>query len=51
MVVLFLSVSPIQLVNGRVVFFRKVHEKISTLEPLTSWIFAVSLRRRKRGTG
>lgn len=46
-----LSVPPIQFVNGRVVFFRKGREKISTLDPLTSWIFAVPLRRRQRGTG
>lgn len=51
MAVLFLSVPPIQPVNGRVVFFRKEREKISTLEPLTSWIFAVAFRRRKRRTG
>ena len=46
-----ISVPPIQPVNGRVVFFRKGREKISTLEPLTSWIFAVAFRRRKRRTG
>ena len=45
------SVPPIQTVKGRVVFFRKGCEKISTLKPLTVWIFGVALRRRKRGTG
>lgn len=45
------SAMPIQTVKGRVVFFRKEREKISTLKPLTVWIFAVPLRRRKRGTG
>ena len=47
----FPSVPPIQTVKGRVVFFRAGHEKISTLIPLTVWIFAVAFRRRKRGTG
>ena len=46
-----LSVPPIQMVKGRVVFFRKRREKISTLIPLTVWIFAVTFRRRKRRTG
>ena len=44
-------VLPIQTVKGRVVFFRVGREKISTLIPLTVWIFAVAFRRRKRGTG
>ena len=44
-------VPPIQTVKGRVVFFRTGCEKISTLKPLTVWIFAVAFRRRKRGTG
>jgi len=45
------SVPPIKPVNGRVVFFRKWREKISTLEPLTGLIFADALSRRERGTG
>jgi hypothetical protein len=36
-------VSPIQTVKGRVVFLRKVCEKIFTLKPLTVWIFAVAI--------
>lgn len=32
-------VPPIQTVKGQVVFFRKGREKISTLKPLTVWIF------------
>ncbi len=35
------SVPTIQTVKGRVVFFHKGSEKISTLKPLTVWIFAV----------
>jgi len=33
------------------IFSRKALEKISTLKPLTYWIFAVALRSRQRGTG
>ncbi len=42
-------VPPIQTVKGRVVFFRKVREKISTLKPLTVWIFAVAISPPKTG--
>jgi hypothetical protein len=35
------------MVKGRVVFFRKEREKISTLKPLTVWIFAVSRHAEK----
>ncbi len=38
-----MSVPTIQTVKGRVVFFPKVREKISTLKPLTVWIFAVAI--------
>ena len=44
-----MSVPTIQTVNGRVVFFRKVLEKISTLKPLTVWIFAVAISPTKTG--
>ena len=43
------SVPTIQTVKGRVVFFRKVREKISTLKPLTVWIFAVTISPPKTG--
>lgn len=43
------SVPTIQTVNGRVVFFRKEREKISTLKPLTVWIFAVAISPPKTG--
>lgn len=43
------SVPTIQTVKGRVVFFRKVREKISTLKPLTVWIFAVAISPPKTG--
>lgn len=33
-----MATAKIQTVKGRVVFFRKVREKISTLKPLTVWI-------------
>ena len=36
-------VPTIQTVKGQVVFFRKEREKISTLKPLTVWIFAVAI--------
>ena len=39
----------IQTVKGRVVFFRKEREKISTLKPLTVWIFAVAISPPKTG--
>ena len=42
-------VPTIQTVKGRVVFFRKVREKISTLKPLTVWIFAVAISLPKTG--
>ena len=45
----FPSVPPIQTVKGRVVFFRKEREKISTLKPLTVWIFAVAISPPKTG--
>lgn len=44
-----MSVPPIQTVKGRVVFFRKEREKISTLKPLTVWIFAVAISPPKTG--
>lgn len=44
-----LSVPTIQTVKGRVVFFRKEREKISTLKPLTVWIFAVAISPPKTG--
>ena len=44
-----MSVPTIQTVKGRVVFFRKEHEKISTLKPLTVWIFAVVISPPKTG--
>ena len=44
-----MSVPTIQTVKGRVVFFRKVREKISTLKPLTVWIFAVAISPPKTG--
>ena len=44
-----MSVSTIQTVKGRVVFFRKGREKISTLNPLTVWIFAVAISLPKTG--
>ena len=43
----FPSVPPIQTVKGRVVFFAS--QKISTLEPLTVWIFAVAISPPKTG--
>ena len=43
------SVPTIQTVKGRVVFFRKEREKISTLKPLTVWIFAVAISPPKTG--
>lgn len=43
------SVPPIQTVKGRVVFFHKVREKISTLKPLAVWIFAVAISPPKTG--
>ena len=43
------SVPTIQTVKGRVVFFRKEREKISTLKPLTVWIFAVAISLPKTG--
>jgi hypothetical protein len=44
-----MSVLPIQTVKGRVVFFRKKRKKISTLKPLTVWIFAVAISPPKTG--
>ena len=44
-----MSVPTIQTVKGRVVFFRKEREKISTLKPLTVWIFAVAISPPKTG--
>jgi len=44
-----MSVPPIQTVKGRVVFFRTGREKISTLKPLTVWIFAVAISLPKTG--
>jgi len=38
-------------VKGRVVFFRKGREKISTLKPLTDIVFSVHWLRRQRGAG
>ena len=38
-------------VKGRVVFFRKGREKISTLKPLTDIVFSVRWLRRQRGAG
>ena len=43
------SVPTIQTVKGRVVFFRKGREKISTLKPLTVWIFAARISPPKTG--
>jgi len=45
----FPAVPTIQTVKGRVVFFRKAHEKISTLKSLTVWIFAVAISPPKTG--
>ena len=45
----FPPVPTIQTVKGRVVFFRKDREKISTLKPLTVWIFAVAISPPKTG--
>lgn len=45
----FMSVPTIQTVKGRVVFFRKGREKISTLNPLTAWIFAAAISPPKTG--
>ena len=45
----FYAVPTIQTVKGRVVFFRKGREKISTLKPLTVWIFAVAISPPKTG--
>ena len=42
-------VPTIQTVKGQVVFFRKAREKISTLKPLTVWIFAVAISPPKTG--
>ena len=42
-------VPTIQTVKGQVVFFRKEREKISTLKPLTVWIFAVAISPPKTG--
>jgi hypothetical protein len=42
-----MSVSTIQTVKGRVVFFAS--QKISTLKPLTVWIFAVAISPPKTG--
>ena len=42
-------VPTIQTVKGQVVFFRKECEKISTLKPLTVWIFAVAISPPKTG--
>ena len=45
----FHSVPTIQTVKGRVVFFRKRREKISTLKPLTVRIFAAAFSPPKTG--
>ena len=45
----FPSVPPIQTAKGRVVFFRTGCKKISTLKPLTVWIFAVAISPPKTG--
>jgi len=45
-----MSVPTIQTVKGRVVLFHKAREKISTLKPLTAWIFAVVISLLKTGS-
>ena len=43
------SAPTIRTVKGRVVFFRAQREKISTLKPLTVWIFAAAFSPPKTG--
>ena len=42
-----MPVLTIQIFKGQVVFFRTDQEKISTLKPLTVWIFAIAISPTK----